>query len=433
MRSRRTPDIESASPREFGHVRAGEDAAGAPLAFRPEPDLVPARRQTKAGNQLVFGRPSRGSDGDFNGLPEGTTRSPLGVEHRRDGLDPADGRRRREARRLAVVWIAKGSDDHHVRLAPSRMPEGGRRHAQRQVATRQPAENGGVERRNGRPRRFAALGEVAASRLHRHARAVHHDAQRAESRVGGPIARPGSRSDSTSCSPRRSRARPRRARSCAARAGRPCSRAARFLTRSRRRRRAIRADRTYRCSCSPDAADRSMSRTMAGSAGPSGSAIVVSIVRPRPDIEDRLAARRRTAEDVADSSERVDGAPADLERASQRHARADQRRTLFSRRFGRNDSIAARSSARRFVKFCARPPEVKTTAARSDGPSSSTTRCPISRTSRGSPSSIPSQRVVEQDHHQALRGDVVGRDIRVHVSGPLGTRRSGDGTARALR
>ena len=135
------------------------------------------------------------------------------------------------------------------------MPEGGRRYAQRQVATRQAAENGGVERRNGsaaplRGARGSSRFESAQSRPGGSPR-----------RAAGGIARrradrwPGNRSDSRSCSPRRSQGRRRRARSCAAPGGHPCSRAARFLTRSRRRRHAIRADRTNRCSCLPAAVD----------------------------------------------------------------------------------------------------------------------------------------------------------------------------------
>ena len=40
---------------------------------------------------------------------------------------------------------------------------------------------------------------------------------------------------------------------------------------------------------------------------------------------------------------------------------------------------------------------------------------------------VPSQRIVEQDDDKALRGYVVGGDVRVHVPGPLGARGSGDG------
>ena len=151
-------------------------------------------------------------------------------------------------------------------------------------------------------------------------------------------------------------------------------------------------------------------------------------LRPRPDIEDRLAARRRAAEDVADSSECVDGAPADLERASQRHVHLGgaQRRTLLLEALW-TERLDRGAQFRAAVCKVLRAPA----GGKDDG--SEVRRAQLVHHAVSDltneprlPFIVPSQRVVEQDHDQALRGDVVGRHVRVHVASPLGTRRSGD-------
>jgi hypothetical protein len=101
---------------------------------------------------------------------------------------------------------------------------------------------------------------------------------------------------------------------------------------------------------------------------------------------------------------------------------------------GMYDSTARRSFDRSVVKFWVRPRNVKTTAAMSEGPSSSITACAIAARAPGLPVDVPGQRVVHHDHDEAadvlrVRDGVLrlvvhpGRtrlDARRHVDGHEG-------------
>ena len=367
-----------------------------------------------------------GSDRDLGGLTKGPARTPRAVEHGGDRFHAPRPIHRHAARRLSASSSSEARIAAITTTSASREPgtaNGASRDANRQIPARHAAENAassGARRRRGR---FAARRIVAAARLDRQARPLRPRRPRAGIARRDPDGRrPGSRADSTELF-------------SAKIVGHDARRRVRVLhppaARAFWQRDLTRVD-AAGDSQPPwvELVDRRVRLIQAANhvlddrrqCGPVRIGHRRVHRRARTDVEDRLAARRRVPQNLTDVGERVDRTAADLSAqprgASRSTRQSSSDGTTRSRRGGRRAASSGSDADRS---------EVKTTAARSAGPSSSTIRCAISQRQPRLPFLGTRQRIVHQHRRSgacvARSFDVTSASTsRVHVGAGRGRR-----------